>query len=623
MTLQEAINIGLARHQAGKLAEAEAIYRQVLAQNPDHPDVLHLLGIVAQQVGRRDAALELFARAVSLAPQRAEFHGSLGLVLAELGRLPEAIKADREAITLNPDLAQAHNNLGNALAQAGEPEEAVQSFRRAMELAPQAADPPYNLANLFKTLGRMDDAIVQYRRALELRPQWPQAHNNLGIALKDRGLLIEAMECFKQAVSLAPDYAQAMSNLADTLCDLTRYDLAVPVCRRALELKPDLPETHNNLGNALCGLGQYDQAVIAYRHAIALRPDYAEAHNNLANAYHSKGDLEQALCIYRAAVAIRPDYPSAHWNIGLIHLMQGDYERGWPQYEWRLKLKPPFRSEFLESRWDGSELNGRRILLYSEQAIGDIFQFFRYVPMVAQRGGRIVVAAQPELTRLLAMQNHVEQCVPLDAKSLPQFDVQLSFGSLPGLFATRLDTIPAAVPYIIPDPAAVEKWKSRVTAAAGDRRKIGFLWAGRSYPDPFRAAPLELFAAMGKTQGNWFCSLQKGEGAVQTPPPELELTNWTSELMDFADTAALMANLDLIITIDTSVAHLAGAMGKPTWVLLKAVPDWRWMLERSDCAWYPGMRLFRQPRHGDWQTPIQQIVQALSSSRREPLGQTT
>jgi tetratricopeptide (TPR) repeat protein len=612
MTLEEAIHAGLSRHQAGNLAEAEKVYRRILAQFPDQPEVLHLLGILAQQVGKQEAALGFFVRAVGLSPGRAEFQGSMGLALAELGRLAEAIAADRKAIELNPQLAQAHNNLGNALAQAGEWEEAVGSFRRAMELAPQGADPAYNLANLYRSRGRMEEAIAEYKRALGVRPKWPQALNNLGLALKDRGALYEAIECFKQAVGLSPDYAEAMSNLGDSLCAAARYDLAAPICRRALALKWDVPEAHNNLGNALCGMGEYEQGIVSYRQALSLRPDFCEAHNNLGNAYHCMGDLEQAICMYRTATALRPDDASARWNMGLIHLMQGDYEKGWPEYEWRLKLKTG-RREFAEPRWDGSDLAGKTILLHAEQAMGDTIQFLRYVPMVAARGGTVIVACQGELVRLVGRQEGVKKSVELFSQSLPKFDVQLSMGSLPGLFGTRLPTIPANVPYISAGVTAVRKWKSRVNKEAGKRRKVGLVWAGRSYPDPFRAVPAEMIAALGNVQGNWFCSLQKGEG-LEGKRPEMELTDWTSELTDFAETAALMANLDLIVTIDTSVAHLAGAMGKPAWVLLKAVPDWRWMMQGSACPWYPTMRLFRQTTRGDWQAPIDEVIQALQTT---------
>jgi tetratricopeptide (TPR) repeat protein len=579
MNIQETILLASQAHQAGDLRQAEALYRDILAQDPNHPYALNLMGVLAHQTGRGDEALDFISRAIEHSLTTASFHFNLGLVLADMNRLPEAIAADRRAIALNPNFAAAYNNLANVLARTGSTNEAIDCFRRAIKLAPQSPDAPYNLANVLKSLGQTDEAITEYRRALSLRSQWPQAY----------------------------------TGLADALCIAAHFDEAAQISRRLLELTPDKAEAHNDLGIALCGLGQYDDGILSYKKSLALRPDYADACNNLANAYQCTGRFEQAVAAYEKALALGVDYASAHWNIGLIHLMKGEYEQGWPEYEWRLRVKNPHRRDFTQPRWDGGDLHGKRILLHSEQAAGDAIQFFRYIPLIAARGGKITIACQPELRRLFSLQRGIENCVELTAPSLPPFDVQLALGSLPGVFRT----IPANVPYLSPDLAGVEKWKSRVTAAAGNKRKIGLAWAGRRQPDPFRSVPPELFAVFAATPGTWFCSLQKGPSEKQ-PPLELHLTDWTADLADFADTAALIANLDLVITIDTAVAHLAGALGKPTWLLVKAFPDWRWMLERTDSPWYPTMRLFRQSRPQQWDVPLQNIAAALRDFDRAP-----
>jgi tetratricopeptide (TPR) repeat protein len=614
MTVEQAINLGLQRHRSGNLAEAEAIYRQVLSQQPNHAEALHLLGLIAQQSGKQDVALELITRAVHIAPNRADFFGSLGLTLQELKRLDQSISAYQQAIALNPNLAQAHNNLGNVLMLTGRLDEAEPCFVRAMVLQPGYPDPHFNLGRLHSAAGRLKDAASAYRQALSLRRDWPQALNNLGAVLHKQGQRQAALECFQKALAASPDYVDALNNLGDLLCEVGQAREAVAACRRAVQLRPDIPEAHNNLGNALCAAGHFDQAVAEYRRALALNPEYTEAFNNLGNAYQSMGDLEQAVVGYRTALALRPDHPSAHWNMGLVHLMRGEFEKGWPEYEWRLKMPNVARLDVSGQRWDGGDLAGRRILLHAEQALGDTIQFFRYAEFVRQRNGTIVLAVQEELLRLLAEQPGIEQCVNWKTQKLPDFDVHFPLASLPGLFKTTMETIPASVPYIVAHAERVAAWKPRVDEAARGRRKVGLLWAGRSFPDPFRAVPPAELAGLATIPGNWFCSLQTGEGATQSPPPGLELTDWTKEFTDLADTAALMANLDLIITVDTSVAHLAGAMGKPVWVILKRVPDWRWMLGRADCAWYPTMRLFRQEQFGDFKPPVAQVVEALRSS---------
>jgi tetratricopeptide (TPR) repeat protein len=573
MKVSEAILLASQAHQAGDLRLAEDLYRKVLAEDPNQLDALNLLGVLSNQAGRGEEGVELIRRAIGVAPTRASFHFNLGVVLADLGRLAEAIAADRQAIALNPDFAAAHNNLGNALADSGSAEEAVGCLRRAMELAPKAADAPYNLGNVLKKLGRMEEAAVAYRRALSLRPQW----------------------------------REALSGLGEALCGSGDFAAGVEVCGRALDLGPQLAEGHNNLGNALCGLGEYEQGIVSYERALAIRPEYADGWNNLGNAYQCTERFDEAITAYERAVALGVDL--ARWNIGLIHLMKGDYERGWPEYELRLKIRNPQRREFSEPKWDGSELGERRILLHSEQGAGDAIQFFRYVRLVAERGGRIVVVCQPELRRLFAMQNGVEECFDVNAGELPRCDVQLAMGSLPGVFRT----IPGEVPYLTAEAAAIGRWRTRVEAAAGRRRRIGLAWAGRRQPDPFRSVPGELLGGLAKAEGNWFCSLQKGE--LEKKPPGLEMADWTSELTDFAETAALMANLDLVITIDTAVAHLAGAMGKGTWVMLKSAADWRWMIGRGDSPWYPTMRLFRQKRRGDWEGVVGEAAGALEELR--------
>jgi len=616
MTIPEAFNLAVQHHQAGRLAEAEPIYRQILQQFPNHPDTLHLLGMLGHQVGRNDAALELVAKAVALDPNRAEFHGTLASVFAALNRIDDAIAEYQKAITLKPDLAAAHNNLGNLFTDQGKLEEATACFRRALEVQPGFPDALYNLGNLHKSAGRLDDAIAHYQQALNQRPQWPAALNNLGVALREQGRFDSSSDCFSRAIQIAPQYAEALNNLADLYCQTRNFQQAALACQRINSFQPNVPETYNNIGNAFCGLNRYDDAIAAYRHGVALRPDYADAHDNLGNAYHLNGEIDQAICNHRTAIAVDPNHASAHWNFALMLLMQGQFDEGWPEFQWRLKLpaRKTGRRQIPGPLWDGSDLNGRRLLIHDEQAFGDTLMFFRYVSQVKHRGGEVILACHAPLAGLLGAQPNIKQCIAMEPHaaptSPPDYDVQISLLSLPAL----IGGFPDASPYIHADAEKSAKWKHRLSELS-DRRKIGLVWAGREIPYADRSIPLAQLAPLFQSDRFTFVSLQTGEVAREAAQPKdgISITDFSSDLTDFSETAALMSNLDLVITIDTASAHLAGAMGRPAWVLLKRVPDWRWMLGRNDSPWYPTLRLFRQQIAGDWSGLIAEVTESLRS----------
>jgi protein O-GlcNAc transferase len=346
MTVDQAINLGLQHHRAGQFAEAEAIYRQILSQQPNQPDALHLLGLIAQQAGRRDLALDLIKQALRAAPQRADMHGSLGLVLQEMNQPDESIAAYQQAIALDPNLAQAHSNLGNVLLAVGRPDEAEQCFRRAMVVQPGLADPHYNLARLHSAAGRLNEAISGYRQALSLRPDWPQALNNLGALLKEQGQFQSALECFQKALALSPNYAVVLNNLGDLLCEVGQARDALPVCTKAVQLRPDLPEAHNNLGNALCAAGQFEPAVAEYRRALELRPGYAEAHDNLGNALRDNGQLDEAIAAYRQAIVLNPNLASAHNNLGTALIDKGQFDEAIAAYRQAIVVRPDYAIAF-------------------------------------------------------------------------------------------------------------------------------------------------------------------------------------------------------------------------------------------------------------------------------------
>ncbi|HEX4056465.1 MAG TPA: tetratricopeptide repeat-containing glycosyltransferase family protein [Tepidisphaeraceae bacterium] len=513
----QAMQLAVQNHRAGKFAEAEKIYRQVLDLQPDQPDALHLLGVLVHQAGRTDLAIELIQR----------------------------------AIAINPNIADYHNNLGRALWGKG----------------------------------RLDEAIASLRRAIQLKPDLLEAHANLGIVLRDRGLLDEALDTY----------------------------------RNLLRLKPDFAEAHNNLAVVLRQQGRLDEAIDSYRNALRFNPDYAEAHNNLGISLHFTGRYDKAIDAYRNAVRLKPDYAEARHNLALTLLLKENFAEGWPEYEWRWRCKgiasPPRR--WKQPRWDGAPLNGQTILLYADQGFGDAIQFVRYAPMVAGRGGRVVVGCPLELARLFRSNPDLGQIVSGD-QGLPHFDLHCPLASLPLVFQTRMESIPARVPYLNADPALVEMWRQKLAPSQGKLR-VALSWAGNPAfrGDRNRSLPFDCLTPLGGVRGATFFSLQKGEASqhAKNPPPGMDLIDLGPELTDFADTAAVMSLMDVIIAIDSSVCHLAGALARPVWLLLQSVPEWRWLLNRDDSPWYPTMRLFRQKSTGDWSELIGRVAQGLGAFR--------
>lgn len=647
----ESLTAGLEHLRAGRLAEAESLYRQVLAREPRNADALHLLGMTSHALGRHEAAVELIERAIGQAPAVAAFHNNLGTVLQAQNRHREAIERFQHALRLEPGYAEAHINLGNSLQALRRFEEALGHYREALERKPGSPEAHNNLANALAGLGRFEEAIAGYREALRLRPDYAEALVNLASSLHKQERLEEAAECCRRALQLRPDMAEAHSNLAGVLAAQQKYEEAEAHCRRALELKPDLAEAHanlslirldqkrpeeavgparracelkpdlveavSNLGDAYAKLGRLAAAMPLYRQALELKPNSAELHNKLGFGYQRMGERAAAKACFEEALRRKPELPEAHLNRSMAWLLEGDFERGWSEYEWRWKNKDFARWRFQRPRWDGAPLAGRTIVLHAEQGLGDTLQFVRYAPLVKARGGRVVVECQSRLVPLVATVAGIDEAVPAGLP-LPEHDVQAPLLSLPYIFGTRLETIPGEVPYLKVDPARLEKWRERLS---GERRlKVGLAWAGnpRHESDCNRSLRLAQLATLARAEGVAWFSLQRGAGREQLaqPPVGMEIMDLEHPDGDVLDSAAAILNLDLIITIDSMVAHLAGALGRPVWVLLAAAPDWRWLLGRENSPWYPTARLFRQERLGDWDTVLARVAEALKDVRR-------
>ena len=653
INIQQAFNLALRQHQAGRVKEARSLYFKILTAQPRNFQAMHMLSRIAYQEGQVNDALELigkslalkpdyadaqldlgnmllqqgrqdeaaaaYKQAISIKPQWAQPQVNLGTVLRSQGKIAEAIECFRQAIALDPALPEAHHKLGASLHETGQLEGAIASFEKVVALSPKARAYAI-LGDQYREIGELDRAASAYRQAVALKPDWADVHNSLGEVLRKLGELDAATAAYRQAIAVNPGLAQAHNNLANALKDAGQLEDAIASFQHAAELAPDSAEIRANLGVALQEAGRLDAAELACRAAISLRPDFAEAHNNLAACLREGGRLGESIVVAREAIRLRPDFAIAHFNLAMSLLSGSDLLSGWDEYEWRWKCTefPSKDRGFPQLLWDGSDLGDRTLLVHAEQGFGDTIQFIRYLPMVAGRGGKIIVECQPQLVRLLQPFSSICRIIGR-TDSLPSFDVHCPLLSLPRIFQTTLDSIPADVPYLFPPSEVVEDWRSKLHLP-DEQFNIGLAWAGgRTFSsDRTRSLSLDRLAALAAVGGARFYSVQKGYAAAQAagPPAGMNLIDLSAELNDFVDTAAVITLMDLVITTDTSVAHLAGALGKPTWILLRFAADWRWLEERDDSPWYPSMRLFRQSAPGDWDGVIRQVVGELNTEIR-------
>jgi Flp pilus assembly protein TadD len=574
--------LGWQCYQAGLLPDAEAAFARAVRDRPDHADAWCMLGVVRKARGDRDGAAAAYREALRARPGFPEALNNLGNLLTLQDRPGEAATHLRELIRLRPDSAEAHNNLGAAL----------------------------------RNLGRHDEAEACYREALRLKPAYPDAANNLGNTLTNREKYEEAVGAFRLALRLRPDFPEVHNNLGIALARLGRHAEAGDHYRAALRLKPDYPEALYNLGGLLAESGNPGEAIKTYREALRLRPGYPEALRNLGNTLMAVADPIGATACYEELLRLNPDNPDAHLARAIARLVLGDYERGWPEYEWRWKVAEFTPRPYPQPRWDGASLAGRTVLLWAEQGLGDTIQYARFAAGVKAAGGTVLLECPVPLARLTATCPGVDRVVPR-GEPLPAFDVHAPLLSLPALLGTTLAAVPAAVPYLSPEPDLVEKW----AAELGPVRevKVGICWQGNPgfRADRQRSFPLARFGPLARVPGVRLYSLQKGPGTEQLTPPGglgFEVTDLAARLDEtgpFRDTAAVINTLDLVIAPDTALAHLAGAIGVPVWVALSTAAHFCWLLDREDSPWYPTARLFRQRRYGDWPDVFARMADAL------------
>ena len=528
------------------------------------------------------------------------------VALHQQGRLREAEKLYARVLKAAPDHFDAMHLYGLAKAQAGQMGEAYRLISAALKLNPQAPDAWMNLANVLHTLKRDAEALDCLDRALALRPGDVNALENRGNALLALGRPQDALACFNDVLARNPRHGDALLNRGSALASLGRTEQALADFDAALALMPGHPGALYNRGTALADLGRYVDALAAFDHALAAAPNHAQAWNNRGRALQALNRHEEAIASFDKAIALQKDYADAHFNRALSLLTLGDLPRGFEEYEWRWKRSgmTDTRRGYGKPLWLGEYPLGRKtILLSAEQGLGDTIQFARYAPLVARSGAAVVLEVQPELKSLLSGLDGVASC-HARGETLPAYDVHCPLGSLPLALKTAPTTIPADIPYLRADEARIAKWRPRIEALPGKR--IALAWAGNvsHANDRNRSIDLALLELLFALDGVSYLGIQ---GELRGNDAELlarqtNVTHLGGDLADMADTAALLALADLTISVDTSVVHLAGSLGRPVWVMLPFAPDWRWNLTGASSPWYPQARLFRQPALGDWQS---------------------
>jgi len=556
--------------------------------------------------------------------EKAEFNVNLKLDQAvrhhQSGQFSQARQIYERILKADPNHADALHLLGFMAHQQGDNESAAKKISKAINIVP---DNPFyynSLGQVLQDQGMPKKAIVCYEKALVLKSDLAEAHNNMGLILYEQGKLDEALACYQQALMYNPRAPEPHNNMGNIFKYQGRLNKAISSYACALKLRPNYAEACNNMGVAFQLQNRFEEAISELRNAINLRPDYAEAYVNTGITYQSKGALEQALFSYQKAIALDPENANAHFHHSFALLLGGNLEEGWKEYEWRLlrqEWKRAHRYQYHAPSWDGSAFSGKTLFIHAEQGLGDTLQFIRYLPMVKGLGGKVIFETGKPLFNLFRDFPGIDRLVTVSSKGHPVsgYDLYAPLMSIPGLLRTTLETIPQNVPYIYAAPEKAADWQARL----GGGIKVGLVWAGKPVVNDNRPCPLKCFLPLFDVHSIRLFGLQKGQAACQLQglPKGSEMINLGEEFDDFTDTAGAIENLDLVISVDTSVAHLAGAMGKPVWTLLPFAPDWRWLLGREDTPWYPTMRLFRQPEPGNWDAVFQRIVKELRGFVRE------
>jgi tetratricopeptide (TPR) repeat protein len=609
----------VALQQAGRLIEALADNDAAIRLGHADPSTRYNRGVVLQLLNRSEEALAAYDAALHLKPCYPEALANRGIVLHGLGRLTAALISLEQAVALRPDDPTTHFNRATVLKDLEHHAEALQAYRQALILDPAHIDARCGAAIVLRKLGHLEEAIAACDEALRRAPDCFTACFHRANILHDTKRFEEALQGYDAALRLQPSEPDVLANCGATLFGLNRLEEALAYCDAALSLRADFPAVWSNRGNVLQRLQRLDEARASLDEALRLRPVYPEALVNRGVVLKLLGHFDQALADFDHALELLPNDAHARNNRGALLLLHGRFKEGWEDYEsrWLAEDRPNHKRQRFWTEWTGEPLAGKSILVLDEQGLGDVIQFSRYLPLLARRGAKVSFACRPFMHRLLRSLPADIRLIDKAAAQREAYDFEIGLVSLPKAFGTDLASVPAECPYLSADPALVKVWAERLGHKAG--LKIGICWTGNLNPraDVARSIELSHFAGLAAVPSVRLISLQKNEGSEQLArlAPMLDVETFEQEIdaggEAFVDTAAIMANLDLVITCDTSLAHLAGALGKPVWVALKDVPDWRWLLGREDSLWYRQMHLFRQTRRGQWDDVFARMTEAL------------
>lgn len=572
---------GRAAQRAGRLDEAQAFYERMLASEPSHAEALHQLGTLHVSRGSLEEGVRLFVQSLQFAPAEAETQNNLGRALFLQGRHAEATILLNSALALNPRLPEIHKNLGDAL----------------------------------KAQDDFTGAVAAYLNALNLQPNLHAARRELAIALFAKMDFAATVAVCRDVLSNTPDDPEILCRLGFSLAEVGRYDEALIPAERALALAPNTTEPHVVIGSLHLRAGRLDEASACFRRGLVFTPAHQSALNHLAAALLARNRVTEAVEVYREACALHPGSDNLRYNCSFAELAAGDFEAGWESYERRWVVGAGKANRVLPvPMWEGeAPLHGRTLLLHCEQGLGDTIQFGRYAALAAAQGATVFLVVQTPLRPLFATLPYLHGLF-VPGETVPAFDLHCPLLSAPRAFRTRLETIPADVPYLSAPAEKKAVWRERLRG----NRNVGIVWSGNPSHrhDHLRSIPLADFASITRDTPFRFFSLQKEIRPADAPILRslAHIENLSDRLEDFGDTAAAMSSLDLVITVDTATAHLAGALGVRVWVLLAYAADWRWLVDRTDSPWYPTMRLFRQHTPGVWTRTLTEVRDALLCS---------
>ena len=613
--VDELLQKALSLHQNGRLTQAKSIYGEILAIQPANADALHFLGVIAYQSQNHQLAVNLIDQALAIHPGNAACYSHRGLALWKLNRFDDALSSYEKAIAMKPDYAEALFNCGEMLQDIKNYEAAIACYDKAIAVRSDFAQAWSNRGNALKLLRQHEAAIASYDKAITINPDYAEALSNRGVACQELNRLQEALASLDRAIAINPYMAEPWYNRGLVLDMLKESNAAADSYDRAIAINPDYAEAYTNRGLVLYELGRIGEALADHNRAIAINPDYAEAYTNRGLVLHQLRQWDAAIADYDKAISINPDSAEAYWNKSLILLLLEDYANGWKMYEWRWKVEKfaPDKRRAPLTFWNGMEsVSGKTILLYSEQGFGDTIQFCRYVKKVAELGSKVILAVEQPLIGLLMQLDCVADFV-VKGDSLPGFDFHCPLMSLPLAFKTTLETIPSPSGYLSADKDKVAEWAVRL----GEKTKprIGLAWSGNTGHKHDKARSIALSELLDSLPSDvHYVSLQKELRELDRLHLDsaTNIVHYGDDLKDFADTSALCELMDVVISVDTAVAHLSAAMGKPTWIMVPFCPDWRWMLDRNDSPWYDSVKLYRQEKREDWQSVLLRLSDDIS-----------